>query len=233
MFRIGILCEQVEEKNIIRHTVELLSVSEDCDCLIQNLSPDSLGTCCDLSCLLLAYEDRSAAFAYAEKLWQKDPSLSIVYIAYRSEDIIAALGIPFYHTVRFYNLEQDLIVVFQKMRRSKSHAPDRISFIHNEKMMLIPKREILYLESCHHEIKLHLQTHIFSVAETLSLYEKRLKGSGFIRTDRSFLVNMYHIRCLEQSRVLLGNGEHLYISRRRYPEVKLSFENYIRHLDFI
>ena len=233
MFRVGILCGQDEEKNTIRHAVELLSVRENFGCLIQDLSPVPPEACSDLSCLLLAYEDRAAAFAYAEKLWQKEPSLSIVYIAYRSEDIFAALRMPFFHTVRFYNLEQDLTVIFQKLQRSKSPASDRVSFIHNGKMMLIPKREILYLESCHHEIKLHLQTDIFSVAETLTLYEKRLKGSGFIRTDRSFLVNMYYIRCLERSSVLLDNGEYLYISRRRYPEVKLSFENYIRHLDFI
>ena len=44
---------------------------------------------------------------------------------------------------------------------------------------------------------------------------------------------MYHIRCLEKSNVLLDNGERLYISRQRYPEVKFQFENYIRHLDFI
>ena len=44
---------------------------------------------------------------------------------------------------------------------------------------------------------------------------------------------MYHIRCLEKENVLLDNGERLYVSRRRYPEVKLTFENYIRHLDFM
>ena len=60
-----------------------------------------------------------------------------------------------------------------------------------------------------------------------------MRGRGFVRTDRSFLVNMYHIRCLERENLLLGNGERLYVSRRRYPEVKLAFENYIRHLDFI
>lgn len=38
MFRVGILCGQDEEKNTIRHAVELLSVRENFGCLIQDLS---------------------------------------------------------------------------------------------------------------------------------------------------------------------------------------------------
>ena len=71
------------------------------------------------------------------------------------------------------------------------------------------------------------------LAKTKRECEEKLKGMGFVRTYRSFLVNMYHIRCLEKENVLLDNGERLYVSRRRYPEVKLTFENYIRHLDFM
>ena len=38
---------------------------------------------------------------------------------------------------------------------------------------------------------------------------------------------------MDRDSVTLDNGEKLYISRYRYPEVKLQFEGYIRHLDFL
>ena len=185
----------------------------------------------DFSCMVLCHRVRNTAFAWAEKLWRQEPSLPIIYVAHRAEDIFAALGMPFFHTVRYFELEQDLKAALQ--RRMKGPEPGRIGFTRNGQMMLIPSREILYLESEHHEIRLHLGEAVFQVKETLAQCEERLRGRGFVRTDRSYLVNMYHMRSLERENVLLDNGERLYVSRRRYPEVKLAFENYIRHLDFI
>lgn len=187
----------------------------------------------DFSCMVLCHRVRNTAFAWAEKLWRQEPSLPIIYVAHRAEDIFAALGMPFFHTVRYFELEQDLKAALHKQRRMKGPEPGRIGFTRNGQMMLIPSREILYLESEHHEIRLHLGEAVFQVKETLAQCEERLRGRGFVRTDRSYLVNMYHMRSLEREHVLLDNGERLYVSRRRYPEVKLAFENYIRHLDFI
>ena len=187
----------------------------------------------DFSCMVLCHRVRNTAFAWAEKLWRQEPSLPIIYVAHRAEDIFAALGMPFFHTVRYFELEQDLKAALHKQRRMKGPEPGRIGFTRNGQMMLIPSREILYLESEHHEIRLHLGEAVFQVKETLAQCEERLRGRGFVRTDRSYLVNMYHMRSLERENVLLDNGERLYVSRRRYPEVKLAFENYIRHLDFI
>lgn len=186
-----------------------------------------------LACVVLCHENRDIAFLWAEKLWQQEPSLPIVYAARGAEDIFAALGMPFFHTVRYFELEQDLKAALRKLARIRSSASGRIGFTRNGQLMLIPSREILYLESEHHEIRLHLGQEVFLVKETLAQCEEKLRGRGFVRTDRSFLVNMYHMRCLERENVLLDNGERLYVSRRRYPEVKLAFENYIRHLDFI
>ncbi len=187
----------------------------------------------ELSCVVLCHENRDTAFAWAEKLWYQEPSLPIVYVAQRAEDIFAALGMPFFHTVRYFELEQDLKAALRKLGRIRSSASGRVGFTRNGQLMLIPFREVLYLESEHHEIRLHLGEEICLVKESLAQCEEKLRGRGFVRTDRSFLVNMYHIRCLERENLLLGNGERLYVSRRRYPEVKLAFENYIRHLDFI
>ena len=233
MLSVGILCGQDEEAKKIRHILELLAVREHFDCQIYRAASDEPYNPEDFSCLVLAYRDRNAAFTCAEGLWQEKPSLHIIYIAYQTEDIFSALRMPFFHTVRYFDLEQDLAAAFRKITRIKSPVSEKIGFIRNGKILLVAKKEILYLESEHHEIRLHLETEIFPVSETLTQCEKKLKGKGFVRTDRSFLVNMYAIRCLEREQLLLSNGERLYVSRRRYPEVKLMFENYIRHLDFI
>ncbi len=233
MPRIGILCDRDEEREEIIHIIKMLAAREEFDCSICSVAREETAEWKDISCIILAWEDRDRAFRYAEKIWSREHSMPVIYVAYRVEDIIAALGMPFFHTVRLFGLEQDMEAAFRKMGRVRLSAEDKIRFTQNGQLMLIPTREILYLESEGHEIRLHLATDMVMVKENLSQCQERLKGRGFVRIYTSFLVNMYHIRCLEKENVLLDNGECLYVSRRKYPEVKLMFENYIRHLDFI
>lgn len=233
MPRIGILCDRDEEREGIIHSIEMLAAREGFDCAICSIDREDTAEWRDITCVILAWEDRERAFRCAEKLWNSERAVLVIYVAYKVEDIIAALGMPFFHIVRLFGLEQDMEAAFRKMERVRPPAADRIRFTQNGQVMLVPSREILYLESEGHEIRLHLETGLLMIRESLSQCEERLKGRGYVRIYTSFLVNMYHIRCLEKEDVLLDNGERLYVSRRKYPQVKLMFENYIRHLDFV
>lgn len=230
--RIGLLCDRDEEKAEIIHTIEMLAARKGLECFVYSLEQVT-AEWKDITCVMLDWQDRDRAFRYAETLWSREQAMLIIYVAYKVEDIVAALGMPFFHIVRRFGLEEDLEAAFRKLDKVRLSAADRIYFTRSGQTMLIPSREILYLESEHHEIRLHLAAEVFTIKENLSQCEERLKGRGFVRIYRSFLVNMYHIRCLEKENALLDNGERLYVSRRRYPEAKLIFENYIRHLDFI
>ena len=248
---IGVICDRDEEKREIIHTIETLAAKNGFDCSVCGLDRESTAEAMrdipekkdrqrqtdipwkDITCVILGREDRGKAFRYAETLWNRKPALLIIYVARKVEDIVAALGMPFFHIVRRFGLEQDLEAAFRKLDKVRMSAADKVKFTQNGQTMLISTREILYVESEHHEIRLHLTTEVFTIRENLSQCEEKLRSRGFVRIYRSFLVNMYHIRCLEKENALLDNGERLYVSRRRYPEVKLIFENYIRHLDFI
>ena len=230
---IGILCDQDKEREEMIQIVEMLATRKGLGCSIYKMGQEAAFGWKDMTCVILALEDREAAFRCAEKLWSGEPALLIIYVAKRIEDIIAALTMPFFHIVRLFGFEQDLEAAFQKLGKVRMASTDKIEFIRNGQMILVPSREILYVASIRHEISLHLVKETFLIKENLSQCEERLKGKGFVRTYTSFLVNMYHIRCLEKEKVLLDNGEQLYVSRRKYPEVKLMFESYVRHLDFI
>lgn len=72
-----------------------------------------------------------------------------------------------------------------------------------------------------------------TTTEPLSQCEEGLKDGGFARIHKSFLASLYHVNRMERDSLTLDNGEKLYISRYRYPEVKLQFESYISHLEFL
>lgn len=186
-----------------------------------------------LSFLLLGCKTIKETVSVAEKLWIKRPSLSVICVISCAQDVFEALTHPFFHVVRGYALEQDLSAALQKMDRIRPFVPQLQFFQCRNGMAQVKRRDILYLESDRHEIKVHCTGKIFITVETLAQCEEKLKGKDFARIHKSFLVNFYHVSRMERESLVLDDGKRLYISRYRYPEVKRQFENYIRRLDFL
>ena len=186
-----------------------------------------------VSWLILSCDTVQETFETAEQLWKEQPSLPVIFIATQAEEVFEALPYPFFHVVRDYALEQDLQAVLCKMERSRPRRPRWRVFQCKSGAMRVLQKEILYLESDRHEIRVHSEKEVFSTSETLGWWEEMLKEEGFIRIHKSFLVNFYHVGKIEKDSLLLDNGERLFISRYRYPEVKARFESYMRHLEFL
>lgn len=247
---VGILCDRETLRDIIKQMLRLLVLEIPPEETIEDIYffPVSLlpigqldkepGR--DFHYLVLSQKDREKAFELAEMLWQQEASISIIYVAQTAEDVFAALQVPFFHIVREFNLEQDLRAVLKKIKRLKQPLPEKVSFLYNNSHVILRRKNILYLESQHHEILIHVKNNgeaqgkeIVTVTDSLSSCEEKLKGMGFVRIHKSLLVNMYHIYRLDKESVLLDNSERLYISRYRYAEVKQQMERYIRKLEFM
>lgn len=242
MPEIGVYCSQQELQKEIEKMLEQLLNRFWPDYRLRRLPFDrqqprraeALSEACrELACLVFSSITREDTFALAETLWQQQPSLPVIFVAERMEDVFAALSYPFFHTVRAFALETDLQAAIRKLERLRPRLPAGHSFQCGTQIVRFFRKEILYLESDRHEIRIHLTKGMAETTEPLGQCEEKLKGAGFVRIHKSFLVNMYHIARLERDSLLMSNGERLYISRYRYGEVKLQFENYIRHLDFM
>ena len=87
MPRIGILCDRDEEMRTIRYIMELSAAREGIDCSVCCI--DTEQGCCggDLSCVVLSCENTDTAFGYARRLWRQEPSLHIIFVAHKAEDI--------------------------------------------------------------------------------------------------------------------------------------------------
>ena len=247
---VGILCDREKLRNTIEQTFRLLVAEAQSEETIENIYSFPAGQLSigqldkepggDSPYFILSGEDRKKAFNLAEMLWQKEPTISIIYVARTAEDVFAALQLPFFHIVREFSLEQDLRAALKKMNRLKHPMLEKVSFFYYSSQVILRRKDILYLESQHHEILIHMKAiieaqdkEIVTVTDSLSSCEEKLKGMGFVRIHKSLLVNMYHIYRLDKESVLLSNRERLYISRYRYAEVKQQMERYIRKLEFM
>ena len=88
--------------------------------------------------------------------------------------------------------------------------------------------DIIMIEASGHKCMIHMKNgkslHIY---EKLDVLEKMLNNSGFLRTHRSFLVNMRHIQGLSNYVVTTDNGMTASVSRPRYAGVRREYLLYI------
>lgn len=79
-------------------------------------------------------------------------------------------------------------------------------------------REIYYIEVQGHKLTYHTEKGQVAGSGTLQDTENRLRGRGFLRCNKCYLVNQKHIQAVNGSDVVLTNGETLPISRLRKKE---------------
>ena len=96
------------------------------------------------------------------------------------------------------------------------------------KLQRIMINDIYYIEVYLREIVIHLFDKTYKTTGKLKDYENDLIGMYFVKPDKSHLVNAANIDFVEKDKLLLKNGEHLYISRKHYKDVVEAFIEYTK-----
>lgn len=81
--------------------------------------------------------------------------------------------------------------------------------------------DILYFEVYDHVVLMHTRDgETYHCTEPLKSLVKKLKDKGFVLTSRSYLVNLEHIRKVEQDKVCLSGSQTLLLSRGKYASIR-------------
>jgi two-component system LytT family response regulator len=93
------------------------------------------------------------------------------------------------------------------------------------KIKIIPLPEILYLEASDDYVKIHTKEGIFLKNKTMGFFEKSLDPEVFVRTHRSYIVNIQEITRLdpyekENHVAILKSGTKVPISKNGYTKLK-------------
>ena len=94
------------------------------------------------------------------------------------------------------------------------------------KIKIIPVDDIHYLEAADDYVRIHTKEGGFLKNRTMSHFEKSLDGNVFVRTHRSFIVNVQQITRIDpyekESYVArLKNGSQVAVSKSGYAKLKL------------
>lgn len=107
-----------------------------------------------------------------------------------------------------------------------SRGEKGLRFSVNAESYYVPYSDILYLGSDQRVIYLYTVKPLRSVEHFYGKMEdltKELEPDGFLRIQKSYLVNMAHIKKLNYDRVILSNGKELSVSRKGYSQIKIQY----------
>lgn len=113
--------------------------------------------------------------------------------------------------------ERFLKAVNKVVGDKESQAPKIHEPLNEEKFMFFKAdkkffrfyfEEILFFEGCGNYVKVHTTSHkAIMVLDKLSNLEKKLDIKGFVRTHKSFLVNLTHIKEIYGNRIMIQENE--------------------------
>ena len=95
------------------------------------------------------------------------------------------------------------------------------------KIRIIPVPDIYYFEAADDYVKLHSKDGLFLKNKTMTWFEKALDNNHFIRTHRSYIINIHYISRLELYEkegylAILKNGQQVPVSKTGYGRLKLA-----------
>ena len=96
-------------------------------------------------------------------------------------------------------------------------------------MMIIPTRDIDWIEGADYYAKLHVGGKVHMLRETLASLEQRLDPRRFLRVHKSAIVNLTRVRTVEahvrgEGIAVLTGGTRLKVTRARRDELERRLE---------
>ncbi len=107
--------------------------------------------------------------------------------------------------------------VLQKAVQKAGRRPQEFIVVSRErKSRKLFLDDIYYFEIRGRVLEAHGLEGNFEYYGQIGVLEERLQGKGFFRCHKSYLVNLKYVDAYNRREAILGNGERIIISRRRY-----------------
>lgn len=102
-----------------------------------------------------------------------------------------------------------------------------ITLIQNKELKKINSNEICFIEADGKYSNIHLNSKVMHCSKTLSGVTNLLPKYCFVRTHRSFVVNLHYVKSYSSDTVYLSNGESAYLSKNYQKSFRTSYMNFL------
>jgi len=190
---------------------------------------------------LFAYEDDKSAdvllldiqmgemdgMALAHKIRESNDRVQIIFITGISDYVAEGYDVSAVHYLLKPVKEERLFAALDKAVTNLSKPKRTISVDIAEGIALIVVDNITHIEALNNELKITTIEGDINCKMPLYKLEEIISDERFVKTHRSYLVNLAHIKRVTRTEVILDNGAALPLSRRLYKDVNSALMKYV------
>lgn len=107
-------------------------------------------------------------------------------------------------------------VLKRAVERERQVSHDYILVSKERQMRKLFLDSIRYFEIQGRQIQVHEKQGVFTWYEQIGTLERQLRGKGFFRCHKSYLINLKYVEVYNRQEAILDSGERILIARRRY-----------------
>lgn len=157
----------------------------------------------------------------AAQLRKLYPELLIVFVTSWIEYAPAGYRVNAFRYLLKQNLSEELSQCLNDICQKVFQTHEYIELTGLHGPIAVPLDNILYFEgTSYRKVCIHsVSSQVILCNGKLSALEEMLHEKGFLRIQRSFLVNMRHIAYIKGYKVFLKNGSYLKASERSYSKI--------------
>ena len=161
---------------------------------------------------------------------EKNIDTKVVFVSSYSEIVFDSMK---YNAFRFIVKPvstEKLFEAIDSAREDRSHEYKIIvkDETYNESIVVYEK-EIIYAQADNVYTYIITENGTYRYPYTLSALEEELRSGCFFRTNRSYLVNLEHIKSYDKTGITLSNGQKAVISRGKYKEFNNCYIGYLKN----
>lgn len=164
----------------------------------------------------------------ADCMNQQGKKCLLVFVTAHDELVYDSLKFHPFAFVRKNYMEKELPEVLADCEKELASKEKRFHFRSEGGDYFVPFSDLYYFEAEGNYLSVHLHKECYRIRSTMTMVESTLKGDGFIRIHKGFLVNQEHIKNVMPEKILMENEEILPVGKAYAKDAKNQILKYMR-----
>lgn len=144
-----------------------------------------------------------------------------IFITYLSEKVYEALDLTIFHFIRKSHFHKEVGLILDSLIKKLRYLTEKYSFPIIDDNIYLKLHDILYFEVLDRRVFIHtIANHYISNYRSLKDIPYNLVEKQFYEIYRGIMVNLNHVKDFIDGKIILSNGDTLYIARRRISSFK-------------
>lgn len=166
----------------------------------------------------------------AKKLKQMHQAIQIVFLTSSKEYALDGYEIRVFNYI-IKNSDQSEFKIYEAIKHCYSKSNEYIIIKNRSSIEKIEISKIVYIESDKRKIIVNTVDSKYEIYEKLDNMYEKLEKFDFVKTHRSYIVNIHYIKKIDTKVIITTKGDTILLSRANIDNVRDKFISYLENSD--